>query len=118
MRVVLTSDAAPVPTGVPGLDPILRGGYPANRIHLIEGRPGSGKTTLGLQFLLDGLKHGESGLYITLSETKRELHAVAATHGWSLGGLRGRRSGSSSTAFGRSACCRKARCATAGRSSR
>jgi circadian clock protein KaiC len=83
----LTPDAGPIPTGVPGFDAILRGGYPANRIHLIEGRPGSGKTTIGLQFLLDGFKHGESGLYITLSETTRELHAVAATHGWSLDGL-------------------------------
>jgi len=78
---------APVATGVPGLDEILAGGYAANRLHLIEGRPGSGKTTLGLQFLLDGVRRSETGLYITLSETKQELLAVAATHGWSLDGL-------------------------------
>ena len=80
-------DASPVPTGVPGLDGLLAGGYPSNRVHLIEGQPGSGKTTLALQFLLEGLRAGESGLYITLSETKRELNSVAATHGWSLDGL-------------------------------
>ena len=64
-------DASPIPTGVPGLDGILSGGYATNRAHLIEGRPGCGKTTLGLQFLLDGLEKGETGLYITLSESKR-----------------------------------------------
>ncbi|HEY8566172.1 MAG TPA: ATPase domain-containing protein [Beijerinckiaceae bacterium] len=79
-----THDAAPIPTGVPGLDAILAGGYAANRAHLIEGRPGCGKTTLGLQFLLDGARQGETGLYITLSESKRELTAVARQHGWSL----------------------------------
>ena len=60
-------------TGVPGLDDILAGGYAANRAHLIEGRPGSGKTTLGLQFLLAGSREGETCLYITLSESKREV---------------------------------------------
>lgn len=77
-------DAQPSHTGVRGLDEILSGGYPSNRAHLIEGKPGAGKTTLGLQFLLQGAKQGECGLYITLSETKRELRAVAETHGWSL----------------------------------
>jgi circadian clock protein KaiC len=81
------TDASPVSTGVPGLDQLLAGGYPSNRVHLIEGQPGSGKTTLALQFLLEGARAGESGLYITLSETKRELYAVAATHGWSLEGI-------------------------------
>ncbi len=81
------SDPTPVPTGVPGLDDLLDGGYPSNRVHLIEGQPGSGKTTLGLQFLMEGVAKGESGLYITLSESKRELQAVAATHGWSLEGV-------------------------------
>src|SRR3954454_11949879 len=81
------ADAAPVPTGVPGLDEILMGGYSAHRAHLIEGRPGSGKTTLGLQFLLDGMARGERCLYITLSESKRELLSVAERHGWSLDGL-------------------------------
>src|SRR5215208_2716955 len=80
-------DAAPVPTGVPGFDAILRGGYAACRAHLVEGRPGSGKTTLGLQFLLEGVRGGERCLYITLSESERELRSVALRHGWSLDGL-------------------------------
>ena len=80
-------DASPIPTGVPGLDGILSGGYATNRAHLIEGRPGCGKTTLGLQFLLDGLEKGETGLYITLSESKRELLSVAERHGWTLDGI-------------------------------
>jgi circadian clock protein KaiC len=80
-------DAAPIPTGVPGLDLILNGGYASNRAHLIEGRPGCGKTTLGLQFLLDGVAAGERCLYITLSESKRELLNVAERHGWSLDGI-------------------------------
>jgi circadian clock protein KaiC len=87
MPAILDIDAKPISTGVPGLDDILAGGYPSNRAHLIEGQPGSGKTTLALQFLLDGIEKGESGLYITLSESKRELQAVAASHGWSLDGL-------------------------------
>ncbi|MPR11151.1 ATPase domain-containing protein [Microvirga tunisiensis] len=80
-------DATPLPSGVPGLDPILNGGYASNRAHLIEGRPGCGKTTLGLQFLLDGVAAGERCLYITLSESKRELLNVAERHGWSLDGI-------------------------------
>ena len=62
MTPISHSDAAPIPTGVPGLDDILAGGYAANRAHLIEGRPGSGKTTLGLQFLLDGRRQAGRGL--------------------------------------------------------
>lgn len=81
------ADADPIPTGVPGLDTILNGGYASNRAHLIEGRPGCGKTTLGLQFLLDGAAQGEACLYITLSESKRELISVAQRHGWSLDGV-------------------------------
>jgi circadian clock protein KaiC len=77
-----TSDR--VSTGVEGLDTILGGGLPRNRIYLLEGRTGTGKTTLALQFLLDGARRGERGLYITLSETKEELLAVARSHGWSL----------------------------------
>ncbi|SEP22434.1 circadian clock protein KaiC [Methylobacterium sp. ap11] len=80
-------DAAPIPTGVPGLDSILEGGYAANRAHLIEGRPGSGKTTQALQFLIDGARLGERCLYITLSESRRELISVATRHGWSLDGI-------------------------------
>jgi circadian clock protein KaiC len=74
-------------TGVAGLDDILGGGLTPQRIYLVEGSPGAGKTTLGLQFLLDGAAKGESSLYITLSETADELRAVAATHGWSLDAL-------------------------------
>lgn len=81
------SDAAPIPTGVPGLDEVLGGGYAAQRAHLIEGRPGGGKTTMGMQFLMDGIARGERGLYITLSESRRELMSVAERHGWSLDGI-------------------------------
>lgn len=87
MQARALADGSPVSTGVPGLDDILSGGYAANRAHLIEGRPGCGKTTLGLQFLLEGLRQGQPGLYITLSESKRELTGVVAQHGWSLDGL-------------------------------
>jgi circadian clock protein KaiC len=87
MSLDQSQDAAPIPTGVPGLDAILTGGYASNRAHLIEGRPGCGKTTLGLQFLLDGVRSGERCLYITLSESKRELLSVAERHGWSLDGI-------------------------------
>ncbi|MCC0808498.1 AAA family ATPase [Methylobacterium sp. W2] len=80
-------DAQPIPTGVPGLDAILSGGYAAQRAHLVEGRPGGGKTTLGLQFLLDGAARGETCLYITLSESRRELMSVCERHGWSLEGI-------------------------------
>jgi circadian clock protein KaiC len=74
-------------TGIEGLDNVLEGGFPANRIYLVEGDPGTGKTTLGLQFLLEGVRLGEPGLYVTLSETKEELQAVAQSHGWNLEGL-------------------------------
>jgi circadian clock protein KaiC len=74
-------------TGIVGLDDILRGGLPRKRIYLVQGAPGSGKTTLGMQFLLEGRRLGETGLYVTLSETEEELRAVAGSHGWSLDGL-------------------------------
>lgn len=75
-------------TGVPGLDDILSGGLVPNRLYLVDGDPGSGKTTLSLQFLLEGLKHGEKCLYVTLSETKEELIAGAESHEWSLDHLK------------------------------
>ncbi len=75
------------PTGIAGLDDILTGGLPSNRLYLVRGGPGTGKTTVGLQFLLEGVRRGESALYITLSETEFELEAVASSHGWSLAGI-------------------------------
>lgn len=71
-------------TGIPGLDDVLHGGFIADRLYLVDGNPGAGKTTLSLQYLLEGIKQGEKCLYITLSETKEELTAGAASHGWSL----------------------------------
>lgn len=74
-------------TGIDGLDDILNGGLTPDRMYLVEGTPGTGKTTLGLGFLLAGASVGEAGLYITLAETEIELRAVAQTHGWSLDSL-------------------------------
>jgi circadian clock protein KaiC len=75
------------PTGIAGLDDVLSGGFTKNRLYLIQGDPGVGKTTLGLQFLLEGARRGEPGLYLTLSESKEELNAVADSHGWSLNSI-------------------------------
>src|SRR6478609_1766460 len=80
-------DGPLVATGIAGLDDIIRGGFTPSRLYLVEGNPGSGKTTLSLQFLLEGVRSGESTLYVTLSETKRELTSVARSHGWSLDGI-------------------------------
>lgn len=74
-------------TGIAGLDDVLGGGLPSNHVYLVEGDPGAGKTTLGLHFLLEGVKHGQKGLYVTLSETAAELRTVAASHGWDLEGI-------------------------------
>jgi circadian clock protein KaiC len=74
-------------TGIPGLDDVLGGGFPIRHLYLVEGDPGAGKTTLGLQFLTEGARNGERGLYVTLSETSAELRTVAASHGWSLEGI-------------------------------
>jgi circadian clock protein KaiC len=85
-----TSEAAlatSAATGVPGLDDVLRGGLTPNRVYLLEGVPGSGKTTLAMQFALEGIRNGESALYVTLSETEDEIRAVALSHGWDLAGL-------------------------------
>lgn len=70
--------------GVDGLDSLICGGLTRNRLYLIEGDPGVGKTTLALSFLLEGARNGEKGFYITLSETKEELEQVAESHGWLL----------------------------------
>ena len=86
------TDSAPrelsrISTGSAGLDDILGGGFDANRMYLYEGQPGTGKTTIALQFLLKGVRGGERVLYISLSETKRELDVVAQRHGWTLDGI-------------------------------
>jgi circadian clock protein KaiC len=82
-----TESPSLVPFGIPGLDNVLLGGIPRDRVYLIEGDPGAGKTTLAMQFLLDGRARGEQGLYVTLSETTDELRAVAQSHGWDLAGI-------------------------------
>jgi circadian clock protein KaiC len=74
-------------TGIEGLDHILLGGFPRNHVYLLQGDPGVGKTTLGLQFLLAGVRNGEVGLYLTLSETRDELHAVGESHRWDMTGV-------------------------------
>ena len=73
-----------ISTGISGLDDVLCGGLDSERLYLIEGEPGTGKTTIALQFLLEGARKGEKGLYVTLSETQSELRAVAERHGWSI----------------------------------
>ncbi|HET7626087.1 MAG TPA: ATPase domain-containing protein [Verrucomicrobiae bacterium] len=92
MATTLKSDRNPsthfsderCPSGVEGFDDILSGGLPRGCFYLVQGDPGSGKTTLALQFLLEGVRRGEKVFYITLSETKDELLKVARSHGWSL----------------------------------
>ena len=74
-------------TGISGLDAVLGGGLPRNCLYLVDGHPGVGKTTLALQFLLEGVKQKERCLYVTLSETKPELESVAKSHGWDLTGI-------------------------------
>jgi circadian clock protein KaiC len=80
----MTAASPRAATGISGLDDILGGGLTPNRLYLIEGMPGSGKTTLAFQFLLEGARRGERVLYVTLSETEEEIRSVAASHGWSL----------------------------------
>src|SRR5258708_25242474 len=82
-----TVASSSISTGIPGLDQLLAGGFVTNRMYLIEGNPGTGKTTLALQFLMDGVARGEPCLYVTLSETALELGAVAHSHGWTLDGI-------------------------------
>jgi circadian clock protein KaiC len=81
------SGPARIQTGVAGLDDVLNGGLPQGHLYLVEGDPGTGKTTLALQFLLEGVRNGESVIYVTLSESRRELEQVAHSHGWSIGSL-------------------------------
>jgi circadian clock protein KaiC len=83
-KVIAAAAQHRMATGNAGLDQVLGGGFPANRLYLVEGDPGTGKTTLALQFLLEGARGGEPVLYVTLSETKEELTGVAESHGWSL----------------------------------
>lgn len=80
----VVSHRKPISTGIAGLDNVLAGGLTPDRLYLVEGTPGTGKTTLSLQFLLDGVSRGQKGLYVTLSESADELRASASTHGWSL----------------------------------
>ncbi|HTS46709.1 MAG TPA: ATPase domain-containing protein [Bryobacteraceae bacterium] len=82
--MVNTSLSSRLLTGVSGLDEILYGGLQKNNVFLVEGDPGTGKTTLALQFLLSGAAQGERGLLLTLSESRRELNSIARSHGWSL----------------------------------
>ncbi|RST50920.1 ATPase domain-containing protein [Variovorax sp. DXTD-1] len=90
MKIDGTTGAAQerlIKIGVPGLDDVLGGGLTANRLYLVEGTPGAGKTTIALQFLIEGAARGESVLYVTLSETAHELRGVADSHGWDLSGI-------------------------------
>jgi circadian clock protein KaiC len=80
-------DPALASTGNERLDDILKGGFPRNAMYLLQGVPGSGKTTLALQFLLEAARNGERGLYVTLSETRAEIEGVARSHGWDLAPL-------------------------------
>ena len=87
METELTEASSKAELGVHGLDDITAGGLSRGRLFLLEGSPGTGKTTIATQFLMAGAAAGESALYITLSETEDELRASAASHGWSLDGI-------------------------------
>src|SRR5690242_11140654 len=76
-----------VRTGIDGLDAVLGGGLPSHRVYLLSGEPGTGKTTLAMQCLREGVREGERCLYITLSESTEELRTAAASHGWDLAGI-------------------------------
>lgn len=84
MSSIVPVSAPRISTGVPGLDEVLEGGLPEHRMYLVQGDPGSGKTTMALQFLLEGVRQGEKGLYVALSESVDEIQSVATSHGWDL----------------------------------
>lgn len=81
------ADSMIAATGVAGLDDILRGGLPRNYMYLVAGSPGAGKTTLSIQFLLEGIRRGETCMYLSLSESKAEIQKVADSHGWDISKL-------------------------------
>jgi circadian clock protein KaiC len=83
----MTSEIEAISTGIAGLDDILGGGLPGPRVYLVRGGSGTGKTTLGLQFLLEGARRGEPVVYVTLSQSRAELEQIAQSHGWSLDGV-------------------------------
>lgn len=90
MSMTENTTAAPdevAPTGIAGLDEILRGGLPKHQMYFIQGDPGAGKTTLSFQFLLEGIRRGEKALYVTLSASKRDLERVARSHAWDISGI-------------------------------
>jgi circadian clock protein KaiC len=86
-KPVVPREVPRVATGVVGLDQVLGGGLPPNHVYLVDGDPGTGKTTIGLHFLISGRDLGERVMYVTLSETADELSGTAASHGWSLEGV-------------------------------
>src|SRR3984957_13932761 len=88
-KSTVTSSKGPrrILTGIAGLDDVLGGGLPQGHLYLVEGDPGTGKTTLALQFLLAGIRQGERVIYVTLSESRKELEQVAQSHGWSTESL-------------------------------
>lgn len=83
----MAQDYPTISTGISGLDDVLQGGYPISNIYVLKGIPGSGKTTAALQFLREGVERGERCLYVSLSQSTKELHQIALSHGWSLDGI-------------------------------
>src|SRR5690554_5334104 len=82
----MTSDSR-IPTGIPGLDDVLLGGFARKGFYLIQGDPGSGKTTLALQYARARVGEGESCLYVSLTETRKDLENACSSHGWTLEGI-------------------------------